>query len=184
MGKWQTSPPDNYTSSEGMELVIWRTIDDRAWIGSWGRLTWFELGCPGAKTDPNPKNWSESLSYFSSDSYSISCIRSWLSRNENWSAGSITEDDYRNVGCSLAAFFGFTHVLNFMGAFHLTEMSVCQMERNFPPDWNYLVPFLLGHISRQDLKWRTCGHYSWLLSHKMIPIYSAICWRTVMKWLS
>ena len=60
MGKWQTSPQDNYTSSEGMELVIWSAIDDQAWIGSWGRLTWFELGCPGAKTDP--VDWPDSSS--------------------------------------------------------------------------------------------------------------------------
>ena len=51
--KWQTSPPDNYTSSKGMELVIWSAIDNRARIGYWGRLTWFELGCPGTKIDPN-----------------------------------------------------------------------------------------------------------------------------------
>ena len=34
-----------------MELVIWSAIDNRARIGYWGRLTWFELGCPDTKTD-------------------------------------------------------------------------------------------------------------------------------------
>jgi len=33
----------------------------------------------------------------------------------------------------------------------ISEIFVCRMERYFTPDWTDLVPFPLGHISRQDL---------------------------------